>query len=302
MTQTLTSYYSEASFTAPILHLRGQQADGYLVSVDLVIRLATVAAALAFITIVILVVVSINNSVTIGSAHRVPTAPLGHAANSLSGQYRISTHGADVGSVDAADDLAFDVKWARSIDQITRFAFRPPVPANAIVISESRIDQQSDQHKSMLWLGANVRTAVYDIAAHTVYLPNGSRLEAHSGRGNRLDDPRYVAVRDKGPTPPHVYDLAMREQVFHGVMAIRLRPVGSGNMFGRDGMLAHPYLTSANGQSNGCVAFKDYSSFLKAYLNGEIDRLLVVPYLGHTSLRAANARRQLTQQYADNNP
>ncbi len=35
-------------------------------------------------------------------------------------------------------------------------------------------------------------TAVYDISAHTVYLPDGTKLEAHSGRGGRLDDPRYV--------------------------------------------------------------------------------------------------------------
>ena len=35
-------------------------------------------------------------------------------------------------------------------------------------------------------------TAIYDIAAHTVYMPNGERLEAHSGLGNRLDDPSHV--------------------------------------------------------------------------------------------------------------
>jgi hypothetical protein len=32
-------------------------------------------------------------------------------------------------------------------------------------------------------------TAVYDISAHTVYLPDGKRLEAHSGLGDRIDDP-----------------------------------------------------------------------------------------------------------------
>ena len=30
-------------------------------------------------------------------------------------------------------------------------------------------------------------TAVYDISAHTVYLPDGSQLEAHSGLGSKLD-------------------------------------------------------------------------------------------------------------------
>ena len=58
-------------------------------------------------------------------------------------------------------------------------------------------------------------TAVYDIAAHTVYLPNGTKLEAHSGLGDKLDDPRYVNLRNTGPTPPNVYDLVLREQPFH---------------------------------------------------------------------------------------
>src|SRR5882757_7510607 len=34
------------------------------------------------------------------------------------------------------------------------------------------------------------QTAVYDITARTVYLPDGSKLEAHSGLGAKLDDPR----------------------------------------------------------------------------------------------------------------
>ena len=42
-------------------------------------------------------------------------------------------------------------------------------------------------------------TAIYDIAAHTVYLPNGQKLEAHSGLCSLLDDPRHVdAGRDHG--------------------------------------------------------------------------------------------------------
>ena len=45
-------------------------------------------------------------------------------------------------------------------------------------------------------------TAVYDISARTVYLPDGTRSEAHSGYGNKLDDPRYVNERMVGPTPP----------------------------------------------------------------------------------------------------
>src|SRR5260370_256613 len=83
-------------------------------------------------------------------------------------------------------------------------------------------------------------TAVYDISAHTVYLPDGMRLEAHSGLGDRLDDPRYVDERDRGATPPGVYQLTLRESLFHGVQALRLNPVGGGFTFNRVGLLAHP--------------------------------------------------------------
>ncbi len=69
-------------------------------------------------------------------------------------------------------------------------------------------------------------TAVYDLTAHTVYLPNGDRLEAHSGLGALKDDPAHVDEKDRGATPPHVYDLTLREEMFHGVQALRLNPVG----------------------------------------------------------------------------
>jgi hypothetical protein len=168
--------------------------------------------------------------------------------------------------------------------------------------SEKRVTPQQAHNKSMPLPNPDSRTAVYDIAAHTVYLPNGDRLEAHSGLGNKLDDPRYVSVKDRGPTPPNVYDLALREQVFHDVRAIRLNPVGGGSMFGRDGMLAHPYMLGANGQSNGCVSFKDYPVFLQAYLRGEVDRLVVVPHLANTSWRTATLVADLPVGMPYNNP
>jgi hypothetical protein len=123
------------------------------------------------------------------------------------------------------------------------------------------------------------KTAIYDISAQLVYLPNGRRLEAHSGLGSYMDDPRHVSIKRKGATPPNTYRLVMRENLFHGVRAIRLIPVGDSNMFGRDGILAHHYLLGPNGQSNGCVSFADYPEFLNAFLNGEIDRLVVVERL-----------------------
>lgn len=122
-------------------------------------------------------------------------------------------------------------------------------------------------------------TAVYDVAAHTVYLPNGTRLEAHSGLGNRLDDPRFVNEKMRGATPPNVYELQPREQPFHGVQALRLIPVGGADIYGRTGLLAHTYMLGPNGDSNGCVSFRNYNAFLQAYQSGEIKRLVVVARL-----------------------
>ena len=122
-------------------------------------------------------------------------------------------------------------------------------------------------------------TAIYDLSAHIVYLPNGTRLEAHSGLGDRLDDPRHVNERDRGATPPHLYELTPREEFFHGVQALRLTPVGGGDIYGRAGLLAHSYMLGPNGDSNGCVSFKDYEAFLQAYQNGQVKRLAVVASL-----------------------
>jgi hypothetical protein len=124
------------------------------------------------------------------------------------------------------------------------------------------------------------QTAVYDISARTVYMPDGTKLEAHSGLGSRMDDPRFVHERMRGATPPHVYDLTMRENLFHGVPAIRLNPVGgNGHIYGRTGLLAHTYMLGPRGDSNGCVSFRDYNAFLKAFRSGTVKRLAVVASL-----------------------
>ncbi|HEX8165960.1 MAG TPA: tlde1 domain-containing protein [Beijerinckiaceae bacterium] len=128
-------------------------------------------------------------------------------------------------------------------------------------------------------------TAVYDISARVVYMPNGDRLEAHSGLGDKIDDPRFVHVRMRGATPPGTYDLTEREKLFHGVRAIRLNPVGgSAAVHGRAGLLAHTYMLGPNGQSNGCVSFREYDRFLQAYLKGEVKRLVVVSGRGQDGL------------------
>jgi Protein of unknown function (DUF2778) len=122
-------------------------------------------------------------------------------------------------------------------------------------------------------------TAVYDISAHTVYMPDGSRLEAHSGLGSWLDDPHYPDEKMRGVTPPNIYDLELRESPFHGVRALRLIPQDEEKVFGRRGLLAHSYMLGPNGDSNGCVSIKNYNAFLQAYLNHDIKRLAVVARL-----------------------
>ena len=122
-------------------------------------------------------------------------------------------------------------------------------------------------------------TAVYDISAHTVYMPDGTRLEAHSGLGSLLDDPNHVDEKMHGATPPNVYDLELREELFHGVRALRLIPQDEQKVFGRAGLLAHTFMLGPNGDSNGCVSIKNYDTFLQAYLDHKVKRLAVVTSL-----------------------
>jgi hypothetical protein len=120
-------------------------------------------------------------------------------------------------------------------------------------------------------------TAVYDITAHTVYLPDGTKLEAHSGLGSNLDDPHSSRIHMRGVTPPHIYILKPRESLFHGVAALRLTPVGGDDaIYGREGLLAHTFMLGPNGDSNGCVSFRDYNAFLSAYHNQGIRKLAVI--------------------------
>jgi hypothetical protein len=154
---------------------------------------------------------------------------------------------------------------------------RADAPPKATV---SKVDVRLAQpRKEASPLEDDGRTAIYDITTRTVYLPSGRRLEAHSGFGDLMDNPRYVHVRMQGATPPNVYSLTLRERLFHGVRAVRLNPVDDSRMYGRAGILAHPYMLGANGQSNGCVSFSDYPEFLNAFLRGEVTRLVVVERL-----------------------
>jgi hypothetical protein len=147
-------------------------------------------------------------------------------------------------------------------------------------------------------------SAIYDITGRTVHLPDGSKLEAHSGLGPKMDDPRHVNVRMHGATPPHVYDLAPREALFHGVEALRLHPVGGAEaIHGRTGLLTHTYLLGPNGDSNGCISFKDYDAFLRAYKAGKVKRMIVVASLDNPQFDLALldrpiAKRATTRTYS----
>jgi hypothetical protein len=153
---------------------------------------------------------------------------------------------------------------------------------------DNAIQDNAPSYRPAPLFASRGRTAVYSIEAKTVYLPNGERLEAHSGLGPMLDNPRYVHKRMRGATPPHTYNLTMREKLFHGVQAIRLNPVEPGKIFGRDGLLAHTYMLGPRGDSNGCVSIKDYRRFLAAFKRGEITQLVVVARMPGGSSRIAS--------------
>lgn len=136
-------------------------------------------------------------------------------------------------------------------------------------------------------LGYDGQTAVYDISAHAVYLPNGMSLEAHSGLGALRDDPVHVDQHNVGATPPATYELKPRERLFHGVRALRMLPVDGTSTLGRAGLLAHSYMLGPEGDSNGCVSIRDYERFRKAFDEGVFARLVVVPSLSAAQAPAA---------------
>jgi len=152
-------------------------------------------------------------------------------------------------------------------------------PARAMLASLAPDSGLFAERPNLAALGYDRVTAVYDISARTVYMPDGSILEAHSGLGSLMDDPAHVNEPNVGATPPNVYDLKPRESLFHGVQALRMTPADDSGTFGRTGLLTHSYMLDARGGSNGCVSIKYYDKFLKAFTNGEVKRLVVVPSL-----------------------
>jgi hypothetical protein len=187
----------------------------------------------------------------------------------------------------SANPVSFDESFGLAVRVRTSSLRLPPDPevqnqrANTppkLIVSSAHV--HPDQlRKEVTSPTDDGRTAIYDITAHTVYLPSGRRLEAHSGFGGLMDNPGHVHMRMRGSTPPNVYNLALRERMFHGVRAIRLNPVDGSRMYGRAGILAHSYMLGPNGQSNGCVSFSNYPEFLNAFHKGEVTRLAVVERL-----------------------
>ena len=168
---------------------------------------------------------------------------------------------------------------ARSDDRTMFQKLADLVPMRFTLASLTPGDGLFGERPNLGALGYDDGTAVYDISARAVYMPNGARLEAHSGLGDLMDNPAHVAERMVGATPPNVYDLKPRERLFHGVAALRMTPVGESDTHGRSGLLVHSYMLGPNGDSNGCVSIKEYDRFLQAYRNGEVKRLVVVPSL-----------------------
>jgi hypothetical protein len=166
------------------------------------------------------------------------------------------------------------------------------LPARLTLASLTPGDGLFRSHPDLQALGYDGQTAVYDISAHAVYLPNGLTLEAHSGLGTLKDDPEHVQARNAGATPPAIYDLRPREKLFHGVRALRMIPADASDALGRAGLLVHSFMLGPDGDSNGCVSIRDYVRFRKAYDDGEINRLVVVPNMTAAPATAARTTSQ----------
>ncbi|MCV3766414.1 DUF2778 domain-containing protein [Rhizobium sp. TRM95796] len=140
------------------------------------------------------------------------------------------------------------------------------------------------------WPGKNTKVAIYDVSNATVYMPDGTKLRAHSGIGRMRDNPRFEHVKMNGPTPAGIYRLSMREQRFYGVEAIRMTSIDGRHPKNRTGLLTHTNLLRGQIGSHGCVAFRNYEPFLRAFKRGQINMMVVVPEL-------PSSRNQLAALY-----
>lgn len=142
------------------------------------------------------------------------------------------------------------------------------------------------------WPGKGTKVAIYDVSNATVYLPDGTKLRAHSGIGNMRDNPRYEHVKMRGPTPAGIYRLSMREKRFYGVEAIRMTSIDGRDPKNRTGLLTHTNLLRGQKGSHGCVAFQNYQPFLRAFKRGQITMIVVVPELPSSRTQLAALYRK----------
>lgn len=143
-----------------------------------------------------------------------------------------------------------------------------------------------------VWPGKGTKVAIYDVSNATVYLPDGTKLRAHSGIGRMRDNPRYEHVTMRGPTPAGIYRLSMREKRFYGVEAIRMTSIDGRHPKNRTGLLTHTNLLRGQKGSHGCVAFQNYQPFLRAFKRGQITMLVVVPELPSSRTQLAALYRK----------
>jgi hypothetical protein len=141
------------------------------------------------------------------------------------------------------------------------------------------------------WPGKNTKVAIYDVSNATVYLPDGTKLRAHSGIGPMRDNPRFEHVKMNGPTPAGIYRLSMREKRFYGVEAIRMTSIDGRDPKNRTGLLTHTNLLRGRIGSHGCVAFQNYEPFLRAFKRGQVNMMVVVPELPSRNQLAALYRK-----------
>jgi hypothetical protein len=142
------------------------------------------------------------------------------------------------------------------------------------------------------WPGKGTKVAIYDVSSATVYLPDGTRLRAHSGIGNMRDNPRFDYVSMRGPTPAGIYRLTMREERFYGVEALRMTSIDGRDPKNRTGLLTHTNLLRGQIGSHGCVAFQNYQPFLRAFKRGQITMMVVVPSLPSSRTQLAALYRK----------
>ena len=128
--------------------------------------------------------------------------------------------------------------------------------------------------------GYNRRTAIYDISAHTVYLPNGATAGGAFGSRRRDRTIRASCMKECAGRRHQMFTSLLRaNSFFMGFKRCVSNPSARAIFSDAPDFWRILICSCANGASNGCVSFKNYDAFLQAYQNGEIKHLAVVAHL-----------------------